>query len=373
MRRGGNFIYALDVTDPDVPKFMWKVDQNSNVASGHNWFEELGQTWSTVRPAVMAINSGNPVVIFGGGYDPANEDPNPPRANDLGQGIFVLDAERGTLIKYLTHDDMGAIVGDVTLLDRDGNGQTDRIYAGDSKGNVWRIDASNANADNWTIHKLASLGGTGADGRKFLNKIDVVPGRDFDAILVGSGDREHPFLTNIVDRFYMIKDTFRGADGGRLCGAEDARVTCTHAHLTDITGFGPTQPLPSGSNGWYLNLGTGEKMVSSPITAFGTVIFGTNQPITDDGDSTCGNLGEARVYQINFENGGAVSDLNADGVLNAEDRSEVLAGGGFPPSAVLSRVNLPRATDVVCVGTHCFKPGGTSFDTRRYRTYWYKK
>jgi type IV pilus assembly protein PilY1 len=380
MRRGGNFIYALDVTDPDTPKFMWKVDRNSTVASGHNFFEDLGQTWSTVRPAVMAINSGNPVVIFGGGYDAANEDPNPPRANQLGQGIFVLDAERGTLIKYLTHNDMGAIVGDVTLLDRDGNGRTDRIYAGDSKGNVWRIDAADADPDNWTIHKLAALGGTGADGRKFLNKIDVVPGRDFDAILVGSGDREHPFLTSVVDRFYMIKDTFRGVNGGRLCGAEDARVTCTHEHLTDVTGFAPTQPLPSGSNGWYLTLGTGEKMVSSPITAFGTVIFGTNQPITDDGDSTCGNLGQARVYQISFDNGGAVSDLNADGVLNADDRSEVLTGGGFPPAAVLSRVNVRRPgeqaskpTDVVCVGTHCFKPGGTSFDTRRYRTYWYKK
>jgi type IV pilus assembly protein PilY1 len=374
MRRGGNFIYALDVSDPDTPRFMWKIDQNTTDASGTRVFANLGQTWSAVRPALMRVNSNRPVVIFGGGYDPTNEDPNPPLAgNAMGKGIYVLDAADGTLLRHVTHTDMGAIAGDVTLMDRDGDGRSDRIYAADTKGNVWRIDAADATIGNWTIHKLASLGGSGADGRKFLNKVDVVPGSTFDAVLVGSGDREHPFLTNIVDRFYMIKDTFVGQAGGQLCGTEGARAACTHADLTDVTSYSPTQAVPSTSKGWYLTLATGEKMVSSPITVFGTVIFGTNRPTPNDTGSTCGNLGEAKVYQISFENAGAVSDLNADGVINAADRAETLAGGGFPPSAVWSRVNLPRATDVVCVGTHCFKPGGTSFDTRRYRTYWYKR
>jgi len=375
MRRGGDFLYALDVTDPDVPKFMWKINPDTT-SDGVKVFANLGQTWSTVRPTVMAINSGNPVLVFGAGYDPAAEDTDPPAAtNTVGNGIYVVDAQTGGFLKFLTHDDMGAIAGDVTLLDRDGNGQTDRIYASDSKGNVWRFDVSDANADNWVIHKLAALGGTGGDGRKFLNKVDVVLGKSgtFDAVLVGSGDREHPFLTTVVDRFYMIKDTFQGASGGPVCGGGETKVVCTHEHLTDVTGYAPDQKLPEGSNGWYLNFATGEKMVSSPVTVFGTVIFGTNRPTDDDNDNTCGNLGEARVYQISFENAGAVSDLNADGVVDANDRSEVLAGGGFPPSAVWSRMNLPKTTDVVCVGTHCFKPGGSTFDTRRYRTYWYKK
>lgn len=369
MRRGGNFIYALDVTDPDVPKYMWKIDRNST------GFSNLGQTWSTVRPAILAANSGKPVVIFGGGYDPTNEDPDPALAGSaMGNGIYVADAENGTLVKYISPAGMGAIAGDVTLLDRDGDGKTDRIYAGDVKGNIWRIDVADADPARWASWKLATLGGTGADGRKFLNKLDVVLGRDFDAILAGSGDREHPFLTNIVDRFYMIKDTFLGLNGGYLCAdAAGAGASCTHADLTDVTAFSPTQKVPSTSKGWYLTLRTGEKVVSSPVTAFGTVIFGTNRPLSNVGTNSCGNLGEARIYQISFENGGAVTDLNSDGVLDASDRSETLAGGGFPPSPVLSRVNLPNPTDVVCVGTHCFKPGGTSFDTRRYRTYWYKK
>jgi type IV pilus assembly protein PilY1 len=380
MRRGGNFLYALDVSDPDVPKFMWKIDTDKLVNNARP-FAGLGQTWSTARPALMKTNGGRPVVIFGGGYDPTNEDPNPALAgNAMGKGIYVVDAENGTFIRQLTHADMGAIPGDVTLLDSDADGKIDRIYAGDTKGNVWRIDADDATAANWTIHKLAALGGSGADGRKFLNKIDVVPGGTFDAVLVGSGDREHPFLTNIVDRFYMIKDTNRGLTGGLVCGG-NTPATCTHADLTDVTSYAPTQQVPAASKGWYLTLGTGEKMVGSPVTVFGTVIFGTNKPKQDDNANTCGNLGEARVYQISFENGGAVADLNSDGIINAADRAETLAGGGFPPAAVWSRVRptdrngnpTNKTTDVVCVGTHCFKPGGYSFDTRRYRTYWYKK
>jgi type IV pilus assembly protein PilY1 len=372
MRRGGNFIYALDVSDPDVPKFMWKIHPNTTNDSGQRVYAGLGQSWSAVRPAIMAINSGRPVVVFGGGYDPTNEDLDSATANTTGKGIYVADAQSGTLLVHMTHNDMGAIAGDVTLMDRDGDGRTDRIYAADTKGNVWRIDAANASVGSWAIHKLAALGGNGADARKFLNKVDVVPGQTFDAVLIGSGDREHPFATGIVDRFYMIRDTFRGLSGGQLCGGETPRA-CTHADLTDVTGYSPTQEVPSSSQGWYLTLATGEKMVSSPITVFGTVIFGTNRPTPSENGNTCGNLGEAKVYQISFENAGAVTDLNADGVINAADRAETLAGGGFPPSAVWSRVNLPRATDVVCVGTHCFKPGGTSFDTRRYRTYWYKR
>ena len=50
MRRGGRFIYALDVTSPTNPKFLWK---KTSTDSG---FTELGQTWS--QPAVAKIRGG---------------------------------------------------------------------------------------------------------------------------------------------------------------------------------------------------------------------------------------------------------------------------------------------------------------------------
>lgn len=374
MRRGGRFIYALDVSDPDTPKFMWKID-NTTSSGGNAVFADLGQTWSTVRPAVIRNQTG-PVLIFGGGYDPTNEDPNPALAgNVMGNAIFVVDARTGTYIHRITHPDMGAITADLTLLDRDGDGKTDRIYAVDTKANLWRVDIDNASVASWTIHKLASLGGTGADARKFLNKPDVVLGKTFDAVLVGAGDREHPFEEGIVDRFYMVKDKFLGLAGGLSCGTTASPATCTHADLVDVTSNqlqGGT--LPADKQGWYITFRSGEKMVSSPVTVYGNVIFGTNQRVAGTSLNSCYNLGVARLYQVDFLTGGAVSDLNADGVIDVNDRSEEVKGGGFLPSAVYSPVVIDgKRRDVVCVGTRCFKPGGQAFDTSRTRTYWYKK
>ncbi len=130
---------------------------------------------------------------------------------------------------------MGSMPADLTLLDRDGDGKADRIYAPDTKGNVWRVDIEDADETKWEAYKIAALGGTGADGRKFLNKIDVVFGKTFDAVLVGSGDREHPFETSVVDRFYMLQDSFIGLSGGLFCGSAATPATCTHADLTDVT------------------------------------------------------------------------------------------------------------------------------------------
>jgi type IV pilus assembly protein PilY1 len=87
MRRGGRFIYALDVTSPTNPKFLWKMGSSDSA--------ELGQTWS--QPAVAKIRGNtNPVVIFGGGYDAASEDPEPPASADsLGRAIYVLAVVSG--------------------------------------------------------------------------------------------------------------------------------------------------------------------------------------------------------------------------------------------------------------------------------------
>lgn len=374
MRRGGRFIYALDVSDPDTPKFMWKID-NTTTSSGTAVFADLGQTWSTIRPTTIRHQTG-PVLIFGGGYDPLKEDPQPALSpNVMGNAIFVVDAQSGNYIHRITHADMGAIVADLTLLDRDGDGKTDRIYAVDTKANLWRVDIDNATVTNWTIHKMASLGGTGADARKFLNKPDVVLGTTFDAVLIGAGDREHPFEEGIVDRFYMVKDKFLGLAGGLSCGTTSVPATCTHADLVDVTSNqlqGGT--LPADKQGWYITFRSGEKMVSSPVTVYGNVIFGTNQRVASTSLNSCYNLGVARLYQVDFLTGGAISDLNADGVINVNDRSEEVKGGGYLPSAVYSPVVIDgKRRDVVCVGTRCFKPGGQAFDTSRTRTYWYKK
>ncbi|MBU6484948.1 MAG: hypothetical protein KGR23_09140, partial [Betaproteobacteria bacterium] len=218
-RRGGRFIEALDVTDPANPLFLWK---RSNVD-----LPELGYTWSQPKPAKVRGYS-NPVLIFGGGYDP-NEDNEPPATDTMGRGIFILDATNGNLVWSATYgsgtkdnctgtpctlSDMAyAIPADVTLVNRDFDqaGYIDRLYAADLGGNIWRVDlepagynaaASAVGPSTWQITKFAALGGSGSTPRKFFYPPDIVATKLFDMILAGTGDREHPLYSSNTTQAY---------------------------------------------------------------------------------------------------------------------------------------------------------------------------
>ena len=365
MRRGGRFAYGLDVSDPINPKHLWKID---NLTLG---FSELGQTWSSLRPSVIKA-SADPVVIFGAGYDSDNEDPLTATTNTKGRGIFVVNGKTGALIKHIMPSGIGSVPADLTVLDRDNDGFSDRIYANDTKGNVWRMDINDANPSNWTSYKIASLGGSGTSARKFLTKPDVVFGASFDAVLVGSGDREHPFDTSITNRFYMIKDTKVGLTGDLFCGSAGAKRTCVETDLADATS-NPFQNtiLPTTVNGWYITLDIGEKVIGSPITAFGTVFFSTNLPIPPAPGVCSSNLGEARMYLVNYENGASTTNISGNLLTNSYGRYSKLAGGGLPPSPIVGTVNVDgKDVNFGCSGPTCFNTGDPNKSTNRFRTYW---
>ncbi len=367
MRRGGRFTYALDVSNPDDPKHLWKIDNSGD-------FAELGQTWSSLRPARIRAVANDPVVIFGAGYDPENEDPLPATANNKGRGIFVVNGRTGALVKHIMSTEMGSVPADLAVLDRNNDGNFDRIYAADTKGNIWRVDIDDADPNKWVPYKIASLGGSGADARKFLNKPDVVFGATYDAVLVGSGDREHPFDNTVTNRFYMLKDTKVGLAGGLFCGASGSERSCVESDLVDVTSNPYQNTSATIANGWYLTLAAGEKVVGNAITVFGTTYFGTNRPTPPAPGVCASNLGEAKFYAVGFEAGTATQDFSADGTLDATDRAKVIKGGGFPPSPTYARVEVgDRTVDAVFAGTTSGGGGGggSPTTTKRIRTYWY--
>ena len=343
MRRGGRLLYALDVSTPTNPQYLWKIS-NTDVSGD---FTELGQTWA--QPKVAKVKGyANPVLIFGAGYDTA-EDSEPPTADTMGRGIFIVDAITGAMVwsaKYgaasgcsgntvkaaCTVSGMDySIPADITLVDRDGDGKIDRLYATDTGGNVWRVDlqptVSNVTyitPDHWQVNKIAALGcstgacAAGTTPRKFFYRADVVVTNSFDAVLVGSGDREHPLYSNlsysISNRFYMLKDS----TGNNATG----QTTITHSNLFDATSTVYAGTL----GGFYITLDTGEKVVNAATTVAGNTYFGTNQPTVPSANSCTNNLGIARGYRINFVTGV---------FTNAE-----FDGGGLPPSPVSGLVNV---------------------------------
>ncbi len=461
-RRGGRFVYALDVNAPTDPKFLWKISNAGGPVPADN-FSELGQTWSqpTVVPNLAGLTP--PVLVFGAGYDAAVEDVDPAfiRSIDgngnvcldaacagstkisrsMGRGIYVVNALTGALIRSASKfagatknvaDMHYAIPSDVTVIRNESGGFTNRTYVGDTGGNLWRIDfkrdtsaaALLANPNNLsltTVTKLASVAvqPTAANSfnksgmRKFQFPPDVVGQGGFDAVLIGSGDREHPFDTTVENRFYMFKD--KGNDAGAIIGTTTCDPTITEAPIPDAANAcapaadATVTPAVSGDipglsdltsnciqdaaacaaagqvqatvtaklgtdRGWFIKLLAGEKVIGNAITIAGTTFFNTNQPSATAGGGTCGsNLGVARQYQVATADATATSDLNAVGGLTGSDRSLIHAGGGYLPSPVHVVVMLDgKPVEAVISGVQVSTPAGATLSAR-LRKYWYKE
>ena len=283
-----------------------------------------------------------------------------------------------------------SIPSDVATLDRNSDGYIDRIYVGDTGGNIWRVDVGDASAANWTVNKLATVGYDAVNNnpsrRKFLYPPDVVYGKDangaYDAVLIGSGDREHPFngagdaahpLSNAVtNRYYMFKDRDVGTTA-----ITEADLYDTTANLIQ-TGTAAQQTAANdaltAAKGWYITLGTGEKVVTSSITLAGITFFNTNQPSLPAPGVCTSNLGIAREYAVGYKDGTAKIDNDASGQLTASDRSKTRPGGGYPPSPVSVVVQIDgKQYQGVCSGTRCYNPPGTELELgARIRTYWHK-
>ena len=368
LRRGGSAYYAMDVTAPESPKLLWKID--NSMAD----FAELGLTFSKPIPVDLQVGANadgtaitKPGVIFAGGYD-ENKDATGLGTNDsVGNALYVVDAKTGALIwkakfgaaissstQVFTHPALtDSIPSNVSAVDTDGNGAVDRVLVGDSGGRVLRADIGDVDTKNWKLSVLASFGrhvdATKSNDRRFFHEPDIVQFKDadgaYDAVVIGSGDRADPLdnagLTS--NFFYMIKDRNIAVGAG-------ADSSLNHASLADLT----SNCLQEGSSatcnpdlkgGWKFGLvdGTGEKSLSTPLTFGKAIFFTTYIPPGGNEAATCGpGEGSGNLYAVNLGDATAVYNFdtaddppNGDGEPNSPgDRSEALKSGGIPAQVV---------------------------------------
>jgi len=403
MRRGGRFLYGLDVTQPQTPTVTFKI---SATTTG---FEELGQTWSRPRATLLerqlGTSSPTPVLIFGAGYDP-NQDSEPPGLDTMGRGIFIVNALDGSLIwsanKTCTTsatcrnvpDMKYAIPSDIAFVDRNANGFTDKLYFADLGGNVWRADVAATSSADWTVTRIAALGcdtdacGENITPRKFFFPPSVLSIRaggtsgSYDAIGIPSGDREHPLKStasgsayNVNNGFFLVKDA-----GTSLVMDSTTVLPTRNVKKSDLDQITLADSVYEDPEGFYFNFATGEKAVNAPLAVNGLIFFATNRPTEPVGTTCASNLGEAKAY--------AVSPFTAG------SSSNILPGGGLAPSAVTGLISFDTTNadgtttttqEKFCIGCGIGPPGGgcasalencnlgTTIPKNLRRTYWYKK
>jgi len=387
MRRGGRMVYAFDAGIPSSPTFMWKagcpnLGSNTGCTTG---FSNIGQTWSTPTVAFLpGYSTTEPVVIIGGGYD-ACEDADtssPSCSSTTGNMVYVLDAKTGTLLNSFST--IRSVAADISLVDINNDGAVDAAYVADTGGNIYRIDFSDpANSfaakapAQWTISTVAYTNGA---GRKFLFAPAVLPYQGQVYLAIGSGDREHPLITNylyttpITNRFYVYLDNPNSSVITNLDGT-------SMLNNTNNPACNSNQVIPGGSAaGWYMDLttyGVGEQTVTSALISGGMITFSTNRPISSS--NSCTNvLGEARGYWVNLLNGSGAVGING---ICGGNLSTTFIGGGLPPSPVTGTVNVNGVSTTVMIGA-AQRSGSTStalsgqtihppISTRRKRIYWH--
>jgi type IV pilus assembly protein PilY1 len=353
MGRGGDFYYGLDVTDPAAPQLLWKLDSST--------LPGLGQTWSTPMPTRVDIagatqNADKLALVFGGGYEPDQDNPLP-STDTIGNSIYIVDSVSGALLwhgsRSGTHKSFAgldrsmsySIPGRIRTVDIDGDGYLDRMYAGDMGGQVWRFDVRNGQsaANLVTGGVIAQLGAAPSatpaleDVRRFYNAPDVAfintRDRNFTHIGIGSGHRGHPLNMSVEDSFYAIRDY---AMGPMTQAQYDGLTIIQHSDLVPVTST--TTNVPANSAGWRLDLSiggwNGEKVLAEARTLGGQVIFSTFQPST--GALSCvPQLGTNRTYAMSVYNGAPVMNLDgsADPTSLTMNDLFVQAEGGILPAA----------------------------------------
>lgn len=353
MRRGGRSVYALDVTTPSTPSFMWKkgcpnlaVTDDENCDAG---FSEIGQTWSTPIPAFIEGFSPAggetpvPVLVFGGGYDSCEDaDAKIGTTCNAAKGrlVYVVNAKTGAIIR--TFPTTRPVAADIAMVDVNDDGNVDYAYAADTGGGMYRISFAeqgtvhtNLAPAAWSIRKIGQV--DAASGRKFLFAPALLHNKESVYIAITTGDREHPlemnypYQTNVQNRAYVFRDILTELTG--TTQDFDALTDRSVAPACGAEGVGD----PGGTmKGWFMNLenGRGEQGVTSPLIAGGMVTFNTNRPNPETSGTCRTALGHAHGYWLNLLTGSGA--IQASGAVCGGARSSEFVAGGLPPTPVLA-------------------------------------
>jgi hypothetical protein len=419
LRRGGSGIYALNIKNPDSPAFLWRIgadglfNATGKVAGSDTQFTELAQTFSSPQAGRVRLDTGSSsssiksVVIFAGGYnggrdasnarigkDAARGSKNVLGSDDVNKGnaIYMVDAQTGELIwkaRQGAYSDLSpynsgsstfthpllvdGIAADTTVVDSDGDGLLDRLYALDTGGRLWRADFAGGDRSKWTLTPLASVGrhdnANVANDRRFFHAPDYVPFRDshgaYDAVVFASGNREDPFNANTSDFLYVYRD--RDISSGKTA----AQVVTSESSLADHNDFADLTSAcanaakdcgasADGSIGWKLGLTSrGEKAMSQPLTTGGTVFFTSYIPQEPVARNCVPDEGRSRLYGVSLaDSRPVVQTFIADNDLDKRSTD-----GGVPGlSGELNTV----ATSAIAANTKTLE----ARSPRYYPVYW---
>jgi type IV pilus assembly protein PilY1 len=371
LNRGGQGIYALDITDPSTFAATAASAQNTVLWEFTDADDpDLGYTYS--QPAIVRMHNGQWAAVFGNGYNNRDNDGNQSTTGHA--ALYVVEIETGALIRKIStqYGSTGTPNGLSTPAITDTNGDfiADYIYAGDLEGNMWKFDVTDVDPANWDV-AFYNAGVpeplyVATDASNNRQPITVRPD-------IGRG----PYGLNTMLFFgtglYLQTSDLSDTSTQSFYGIIDSGTKFTGrgslvAQTVDYEGVvnsipvrvNSNNPPAAGSRGWYLDLPTtGERSVANPILRAGRIIFVTVIPDAN----VCNSGGESWLMELNAVDGTRLAvppfDLNGDGLFTLLDYVKIDVDGDgiiskneyFPPSGKGFTTLLPTPGILSSVNT----------------------
>jgi len=337
-RKGGSGYFALDITSPDSPRYLWRIDNVTStiIPAPDTIITDLGQSWSEPQFGLVKTSPtdsvGTPVMFIGAGYS---------SNNSSGKAICAIKVLNGEVLKTFKNDTNitamnYSIPSNVLVVDANDNGFIDKVYVGDLGSQLWRLGRftnssgvafnfpdCDEDINNWKAQIVFVA--DSLHTRLFYYPPSLTLEKGYDLLFVGTGDRENACLTSTADRFYCIRDKHQSS-------------AYSENDLVDMTNPLSTKPsldkLSSDVNndgridqGWFIQLAAGEKVLAENTVFYKTVYMTTFTP----NPAPCVPGGDGRVYALQYKTSGNVLDFDKEGT---KDRSVVI-GGGIPSKTVM--------------------------------------
>ncbi|WP_180138050.1 pilus assembly protein [Acinetobacter sp. YH12043] len=319
LRMGGRSYYALDLSDvtstSGTPKIKFKIDPQS--AAAYSPLSYMGQSWS--KPTLTWVKwkgERKLVMLVGGGYDDAYENLNhrPSSSKDKGAGVYMFDADDGSLLWWASSnvdttsvdatqvaDMKRSVVSQIKAIDRNNDGLTDHLYFGDLGGQLWRVDLDSSNAAGDTANvakrvvRILDMSSASKVPRFYSTPSFSIHNSGnglFGVVTIGSGNLSFPMSeSDQSDALYVVYD--KDVTKRNLSVLKDSELSTVDVStsgagskkLFENTNGNTSTSLTNG--GWYYPLATKNRILNDNVVIANDLYTSVFDATVDIDDVNC--------------------------------------------------------------------------------------